>query len=470
LLRLLLLLQELQVVIDGEYRYDGHFDLPHCTALAKLSSNCWSLNIHGNEALPSSLRSLQVGTVEDVDVLLLMTPSLQHLSMRQCSTETAELHKLTALTTLQELHLEYGMEPGYHTDENAYSWESADDDSFVNVSAAAAWGELPMLNSLQLRSQERSGNDGPIKAAAVRHLGAAVGITSLVVDSCWFEFESGAADLAAALSQLTKLQRLRLAGLKQVQSAAAGAAAVAAAAAAAAGSQMANGAAACCSSGSSNCGSGSSDYNSDSDSDSVSNALLAASRDDWQADSLPPASLASVLAAVAQLPQLTHLELEKLPLHKRQTVRRLAAAAALTHLSIERCDLRDDGARALAPCIARLRALRLDNNPNLGTAAVEAIMQMQPPLLCDLSLCGTGLNTEALLRAVMGQGLRREAQQSLISNLGLSEGQVQELLEGVGKLQRLQQEALSLLRNRNGVELDVDAALLLQAIIETSDL
>jgi hypothetical protein len=118
----------------------------------------------------------------------------------------------------------------------------------------------------------------------------------------------------------------------------------------------------------------------------------------------------------------------------------------------------------------RLRALRLDDNPNLGTAAVAAIMQMQPPLLCDLSLCGTGLNTEALLRAVMGQGLRREAQQSLISNLGLSEGQVQVLLEGVGKLQSLlQQDVASLLGSDSALD-DIDPADLLQAIIESSGL
>jgi hypothetical protein len=143
LLLLLLLLQELQLVIDSEFRFGHHFSLSHCTALTKLSSN-WTLNIHGNEALPSSLRILQVGSVNYVDILLRMTPSLQYLSMRQCSTQAAELRTLTALTLLQELHLEYGMDTRdvslnlKFEFENADSWGSAEDEgSFINVSAAA---------------------------------------------------------------------------------------------------------------------------------------------------------------------------------------------------------------------------------------------------------------------------------------------------------------------------------------------
>jgi hypothetical protein len=99
-------------------------------------------------------------------------------------------------------------------------------------------------------------------------------------------------------------------------------------------------------------------------------------------------------------------------------------------------------------------------------------MQIQPQLLCDLSLNGTGLNEEALLQLTVGQALRSEAQQSVVANLGawtgMSNSNVQTLLQGAGELQRLlQHQAVSLLGRDSGVA-DIDAALLLQAIIESS--
>jgi hypothetical protein len=138
LLLLLLLLQELHLIIDSEFRYDHLLFLVHCTAITKLSSD-WVLDICGRETLPPSLRVMQIGTVSDVDSLLDQTPQLRYLSMRQCSTEAEELCKLTALTSLQELHLEYGQ--GTENFIMKDSWQSADDDdSFINVSAAANAG------------------------------------------------------------------------------------------------------------------------------------------------------------------------------------------------------------------------------------------------------------------------------------------------------------------------------------------
>ncbi|KAF6256340.1 hypothetical protein COO60DRAFT_1658259 [Scenedesmus sp. NREL 46B-D3] len=424
---------QLHVVIDAEFRLDDSFSLAHCTGLTKLSSN-WTLNLYGDESLPCSLRVLQVGSVDDADALLQMTPSLRYLSMRQCSTEAAELRKLTALTSLQELHLEYGMDPatsGFDGD----SWQSADDDdSYINVSAAA-WGELPMLRSLRLRCQERAGNDGPISAAAVKQLGCAVGITSLVVNSCWLD--AAPAELAAALTQLTRLRRLRLADLKWAPPAAA-------TAGAAEGGLTAEGAQVVSSgSNSSSSGSGSGGINTDSDTDDEEDSSKAAS------GSIPSASLACVLAAAAQLPQLVHLELDRLPLQSRQALRQLASASAVTHLSISRCGLRVAGVRALAPCIVRLRALLLDGNPQ------------------QLSMNDAGLNAMMLVRALVGQGLRDEAKQSLFSNLGLSAGKVQMIMEAGAELTKLQATAASWLLGNMG--LDADAVLLLQAMLESRE-
>jgi hypothetical protein len=257
-----------------------------------------------------------------------------------------------------------------------------------------------------------------------------VGITSLVVDSCWLDFRP--ADLAAALSQLSRLQRLKLADHKWMPAAAPAAAAAA----------EEHGEAGFETGGSSSDGS-----SSDDSSDSGTNGNGEDSSNDE--GSIPSARLACVLSAVAKLPQLAHLELQGLPLQRTATVQCLAAAAALTQLTITNCSLTAAGVRALAPCISNLQVLQLDSNPGIGYAGAAAVAQLQPRKLRQLSLKGSGLDSLTAAQLLLQDGLQEEAKQSLCDCLGWSAKDVKVMKEAAGMIKGLQGKGGS--RSRSNV-------------------
>jgi hypothetical protein len=206
--------------------------------------------------------------------------------------------------------------------------------------------------------------------------------------------------------------------------------------------------------------SSSSDDSDDSDADSEDERRPANAN-----GAISSASFACVLSAVAQLPLLAHLELQQLPLQQAQTVQRLAAAPALTHLSIKCCDLMNSCVRALAPCIGRLTALLLDGNRLLTTA------DLRPPRLVQLSLAGVVYDPASLGRLsclIAGDQLRQEAKQSLLENLGvqLNSNEVQNIVGAGPVILKLQDLAAALQVKHPGLEFDLGD--LLEAVLEAS--
>ncbi|KAF8066392.1 ATG16 [Scenedesmus sp. PABB004] len=167
---------------------DPKFDLHHLTALTRLTY------IAGvGDALPPSLEALEVVAIMDVGPLLALS-RLRELRLPYARDVPAlELGRLTALARLSSVALDY-----------TQTWyEGALDISEALLAAARVWPRLPLV-----------GLSAPLVSALLPHLLQLRGLTMLELLGTAEEGElPSAAELAAALGQLTALRTLNLRGI-----------------------------------------------------------------------------------------------------------------------------------------------------------------------------------------------------------------------------------------------------------------
>lgn len=170
--------------------------LGHLTSLTRLASGWNILDIRQMDVLPQTLKVLKV---TDCSVLqpILHLCYLQRLSMDCSTTPAHEPRKLSQLTALTHVSLQY-------------SEDSGDSTYMAAPAAAGAWSALNSLSELIFSSSSSySYNWAVLKAAEIQGIQSAKTLQDLSIAGKVFTMEAAAA-LPAALRELTALTRLRL--------------------------------------------------------------------------------------------------------------------------------------------------------------------------------------------------------------------------------------------------------------------
>eukprot|EP00775_Hariotina_reticulata_P001043 gene1043-1381_t len=319
--------------------------LSHLTALTALTSTGEGLfPVHSTQILPPALQRLVINDCPSAKPLCALQ-DLRVLHMVASTTPAGELQLLgRCLPHLSEVVLGY------------------DRDAEVIKVASAGWSKLP-VKALDLKVYP-----GPVMADTVQQLSHLLGLTMLTIAGYDVALDCTASQLGKVLVQLTALKELKLAYIRMREEGAAASGDAGAAAgtaddlaAATAGLDQA------------------AMQQAAMQGPTLGGFLgITGSRRDW--------AMGRLMRCIARLPQLQSLSISRLTLGCAAV--ELAAAASLTCLRLQECEICDVVVAAMSVGLKRLQKLNLSCNIQV-TPAIVPVISREWQHLTELALWST---------------------------------------------------------------------------------